>query len=963
MNTCFKRSAKRSIIILALTMTSVTTILCQNLALTGTIRDKSNNDPIIGAYIIVRNSSDSADFKGTVTDANGRFIISGLHARPYKFIIKSINYQNQFKDITLSRSTADMGIIYLEAASRSLKEVVVVGHGTVVQKGDTTTMLADAFKVNVDATAEDLVKKMPGITVDNGTIKARGEEVKQVLVDGKTFFGDDPTVALKNLPADVIDRVQVYNKLSDQAELTGFDDGQSTRTINLITRKESKISSFGKFSGGTDFSSKYLVSGNLNVFRGPRRLSFTGMSNNINQQNFAMQDLIGSSSGGGGRGGMGERGGFGGKSFGGSSGISKNSSLGLNYQDNWGKKISVSGSYFFNTTTNTKITESNTEYLLVNEGKYTNDSSYARSENYNHRFNLRIEYQIDSLNSIILVPRFSLQDNSSDNLSASLITGGSVNKKTLTDSRSDALGYNFGNDLIWRHKFMKPGRTLSFRSSVSYDSRTSDNMQLATINDIIPDNQYTGGSTNNLSVNTSLIYTEPIGKNSQLQLNFNNGFRRSNNSNEIYATGTSGEILNMMDSLSSVYDNNYITNSGGFFYLFRRNKLNLSAGLNYQSAKLDGTQTFPIGNDVSEEFRDVLPNVMINYRFSDMANLRAFYRTSTNAPAVTQLQNAIDNSDRTKIKTGNPNLKQEYSQNFMSNFSYANATTGFNTFIFLSGSYTKDIITNKTVYAEGDTIRNPEGVDVTLYPGDQLIYPVNLDHSMNLNTMFNFSYYLKLLKSNASLVLGGGYSQTPEFVESQINRSNSYSLTQSFIITSNVSSNIDFTISYTSNYTIAKNSVELQEDTKYWYQSANAKLNLVLWKGITFNTDVVGQYNRGLSEGYNEKYLVWNASIGKKFLKSKSAELKISGYDLLNQNNNINRTVSASKIQDTKVNTYKRYFMIVFTYNLRAKRNQQQFPRFNDFPGGMPPAGMPPGGMEPGGMEPGGMPSGGMPIN
>ncbi|MBN1145357.1 MAG: carboxypeptidase regulatory-like domain-containing protein, partial [Bacteroidales bacterium] len=243
MKTCFKRSAKRSIIILALTIASLTTVLCQNLTLTGTIRDNANNDPVIGAYVIVRNSADTADVKGTVTDVNGRFSIPGLLAGSYQFIVKSINYQNQLKEIKLSRSTADLGIIYLEVESRSFKEVVVTGHGTVVQKGDTTTMLADAFKVNVDATAEDLVKKMPGITVDNGTIKARGEEVKQVLVDGKTFFGDDPTVALKNLPADVIDRVQVYNKLSDQAELTGFDDGQSTRTINLITRKESKISS------------------------------------------------------------------------------------------------------------------------------------------------------------------------------------------------------------------------------------------------------------------------------------------------------------------------------------------------------------------------------------------------------------------------------------------------------------------------------------------------------------------------------------------------------------------------------------------------------------------------------------------------------------------------------------------------------------------------------------------------
>ena len=187
----------------------------------------------------------------------------------------------------------DLDTIRLALDSKVLKEVVVVGQGTAVQKGDTTIMAASSFKVNPDANAEDLVKKMPGITVENGTVKAHGEEIKKVLVDGKPFFGDDPSVALRNLPADVIDRVQVYNKLSDQAELTGFDDGSSSKTINIVTRKDAKISQFGKFTGGYDFDDKYLVAGNLNIFKGPRRFTFTGMSNNVNMQNFAMQDLVG----------------------------------------------------------------------------------------------------------------------------------------------------------------------------------------------------------------------------------------------------------------------------------------------------------------------------------------------------------------------------------------------------------------------------------------------------------------------------------------------------------------------------------------------------------------------------------------------------------------------------------------------------------------------------------------------
>lgn len=231
--------------------------------------------------------------------------------------------------------------------------------------------------------------------------------------------------------------------------------------------------------------------------------------------------------------------------------------------------------------------------------------------------------------------------------------------------------------------------------------------------------------------------------------------------------------------------------------------------------------------------------------------------------------------------------------------------------------------------------------------------------------MINLGYFVKPIKSNVSLVLGGGYSQSPEYVESLINRSNAYSLSGSVIITSNISSNIDFTISYTSLTNLVKNSVDLQKDTKYWYQSASAKLNLVLWKGIVMSTDVVSQYNKGLSEGYDEKYFVWNASIGKKFLKNQAAELKLGAYDILDQNRSVYRSVTASSITDSYVNAYRRYFLVLFTYNLRSKRGQgeqqQQQQQQNqpnefqhrNFPGG-PPPGMPPGGPPPGGGPPGG---------
>jgi hypothetical protein len=945
-----KTLLSRSLILSALLFSALFNINAQNNRISGTIIDKADNQPVIGAFVYLTDLNDTTQREASTTDVNGKFQIANLKKKSYRLTIQSINYQKESRIVELKGSTTDLGTISLAMESKVLNEVLVVGQGTAVQKGDTTSMSAGAFKVNTDANAEDLVKKMPGITVENGTIKARGEDVKQVLVDGKPFFGDDPSVALRNLPADVIDRVQVYNRLSDQAELTGFDDGESSRTINIITKRSSRYSTFGKATAGTNFIDKYLVAGSLNVFSGPRRFTFTGMSNNINQQNFAMQDLIGTS------GNQGGRGGFGGRNFGGQSGISQTSSLGFNYQDTWGKKVAVSGSYFFNALSNTNITRSNTEYLLIEEGNFSTDSSYTTSKNNNHRINMRIEYKIDTLNSLIIVPRFSLQENSSNSQSMTLITGGSVFSKTLNTSLTDATGYNIGNDLTWRHKFLKKGRTLSVRSSVSFDKRSSDNTQYASF-DSIPDNQLSDNYTDNLTINTNLSYTEPIGKNGQLQINYNNNFRRSNNDQVKYQLGDASENLGRLDSLSNVYDNDYIRNRGGFAYLYRNNKLNFSAGINYENSILKGTQIFPKQAEVSEIYQGVLPNFMINYKFSDIANLRLFYRTETEAPSVTELQGAIDNSDRQRLKTGNPGLRQEYSQRLMSNFSYANPTSGFNAFVFLMGRYASNVITTKTIYAEGDTLVKPEGINVTLYPGSQITYPVNLDKSMSLNTMINLSYFLKPIKSNVSLVLGGGYSQSPEYVESLINRSNAYSISGSLIITSNISSNIDFTVSYTSLTNLVKNSVDLREDTKYWYQSASAKLNLILWKGIVLSTDVVSQYNKGLSEGYDEKYFVWNASIGKKFLKNQAAEMKIGAYDILDQNRSVYRTVTASSIRDTWVNAYRRYFLVLFTYNLRSKgaqaqQTQQEQGEQHDHPPGIP-GGLPPGVRPPGGGPPG----------
>jgi len=305
----------------------------QTFTVTGKILDQDNHAALAGVYVSAVNKNDPKITVTVATDKNGIFSIPNLNIQT-KYNLKAtyIGYTEIELPIVGNSKIVDMGTLILSVRSHPISEVVVKGNPpAAVQKGDTVEMNAGAFLTSRDATAEELVKKMPGITVENGTVKAHGEEVKKVLVDGKDFFGEDPSTALNNLPAEIIDKIQVFDKLSEQAQFTGFDDGQSVKAINIITKQSRQNGEFGKFYAGTDFRGKYIAGGNLNIFNKQRRISFIGMLNNINQQNFSQQDLIGISGAGGKH--------DAGFTVGQQNGINTTRSFGTNYIDNWGKKL------------------------------------------------------------------------------------------------------------------------------------------------------------------------------------------------------------------------------------------------------------------------------------------------------------------------------------------------------------------------------------------------------------------------------------------------------------------------------------------------------------------------------------------------------------------------------------------------------------------------------------------------
>ena len=441
---------------------------------TGQVIDGAANAPMIGANVLIKTVTDSL-LRGTVTGADGRFELARPFIPEVKLEIPFLGYKTITK-IHSMREPVELGELILLEDTKVLGEVLVQGVSVVgEQKGDTTSFNANAFKTQTNAQAKDLIRKMPGITFQGGQIQAQGEQVQKILVDGREFFGSDPNIALRNLPADAIDRVEVLDQRSDQSRLTGFDDGSYTKTINIILRSDRKNGSFGRMYAGYGDDDRYAAGGSVNFFKEDQRISILGLFNNINQQNFSSQDLAGlsaNSSSGGGRGpggrgfGGGQWGGGGNNNFlvGNAGGIVTTNAMGLNYSDKWGKKVNVTGSYFFNNTANSLRQITNRE-TVVNENlrQFYEENLINTVKNNNHRANARIEADLNAKNSIILTPSLSFQDNStfSDRDALTQNSLGDTLSALRSISNAQTKAINLSNNLTYRYKFDKKGRTLS----------------------------------------------------------------------------------------------------------------------------------------------------------------------------------------------------------------------------------------------------------------------------------------------------------------------------------------------------------------------------------------------------------------------------------------------------------------------------------------------------------------------
>jgi len=915
----------------------------QSISLRGKLTDKGDNSPISGATISLSSLRDSTQIKQVVTNNSGDFAFTELNAGAYTIRINSSGFEKIEQRINLQASNATPIPFSIAKLATELSGVTVVAKAPPVrQKGDTTEFSASQFKVNPDATAEDMIKKLPGITVArDGTVTAMGEQIRKVTVDGRDFFGDDATAALKNLPADVIDKIQVFDKLSDQAQLTGFDDGNSIKTVNIVTKSGIKNGQFGRIYAGAGTDGRYTGGGNISFFKENRRISLVGNFNNINQQNFASQDLLGatSSSGGGGRGGGG-RGGGGDFNVGQSSGISKTNAAGINFSNMYGKKLTLSGSYFFNNSTNENESVINTE--TINENKFSIEKINSVTKNTNHRVNMRLEYKIDSNNSLFIIPNVSFQNNSSSSLSTfQYFTGdGDSIRNQIDKSSSDRSGYSIRNNIMFRHSFAKRGRSLSLGFNTTFTKNDGESIIDANYryydefgvftNDSLQ-NRLSDNNTNGHTIGGNISYTEPIGKKGQIQIEYNPSVQKNKANQQTFSFD--GQKYTMFDTiLSNRFDNTITTNNAGISYRLNQSRdEQLSFGVNFQHSKLESDRIFPTTTSVNQSFTNILPNAMWRKKVSANANIRVFYRASTSFPSVTQLQDVVNLTNSLRVSSGNPDLKQSYTHFLSGRYSYTNSKTSQSFFANLFLQTASDYISNAIYIPDQDSVIQQ---NIVLKARSQLAKPVNLDGYKSLRTFFTYSMPLKFIKTTLNLNAGFSYSRLPGLIDYQETVTNNYVYNGGVVLASNISEYVDFNLSYTANFNVAKTNSGSSTNDKYVNQSIGAQVNLLSKKGWFLQNDVLGNTNSGLSAGLNQSFWLWNAAIGKKFLKNNAGELKLSVFDLLKQNQSISRTVSGTDIIDTQTKVLQQYFMLTFTYSLKnfgtaATRGGNNNPGFN----------------------------------
>jgi hypothetical protein len=886
----------------------------QNVTIEGTVMDSLLKKSLTSATISLANAKDSSLINFTRANEDGYFQIRNVNPGKYLLSVSYVGYQHLWLGIKVGGSAKlSLGNIYLSDDRQMSTVTVTARRPPVVINGDSIEFNSENFKTVPNAVVEDMLKKMPGIEVDKaGAITVNGKSVTKVYVNGKEFFTGDPKMATKNLPADAVDKIQVYDRKSDQAMFTGIDDGNEETAINIKTKKDRKQSTFGKINGSMGTPGRFDGQGNVNRINNDEQYSLIGTANNTNRQSFSNGDISNfSGGGGGGRGGGGVTINFGGGggTDANSQGVANTYSLGGNYSNVLNDK-----KMDFNTNANAsdvkRYNESNSYTQNLTPGNLFNRSSSSKNtaRNQQQRYNVTIDNKVSENFSYKYTPSISNQHNNSygESESTTMLPDGTMTNGTKTKSTSVSDAVSFANNLLLRKKFAKKGRTISSTITQSYNSSEANSNQYTdqlyytlgkvTKDSLIDQRSNRKGLTNSYSAN--LVYTEPVTKTSLLEMNAFLNKNVGSTSKKVYDKNL-GDALNTR--LTNEYSSEYTYMGGGMNYRINKKMFNFSTGFSVQDAILNGENT-SANTKIKHDFRDILPSADFRYIFSQTQNFRFNYRTSTNQPSLTQLQPVLDQSNINNQSIGNPDLKRTYNHNINISYFSSKILAQKNFFALLNAQVSDNSIVN---------------YDSVLPSRAILSKPVNVNGIYRINGTVNYGFGIKQISSRINFGLNGGYNNNVNYSNGKLNTTIIQSVGPSFTYTFSKDEVIDINITARHSYSNTNNKLNSALNTNYVTRIYGADITNYLPFEIVFNQSLNYTINEGRAPGFNTAIPIWNASFSKFFMKNKRAELKISAFDILNKNAGVSRNVSQNQIVDQSYNVINQYFLVGFTYSLQ----------------------------------------------
>jgi hypothetical protein len=892
----------------------------QNLTIQGSLKDSIANRALNSATVSLVYAKDSSLVSFSRTNESGVFNFKNVAPGNYLISVSYVGYIPKWVPvITGTEKTVEMGLIYMNDVNTMSTVTVTARRPPVVINGDSVEFNSENFKTAPNAVVEDLLKKMPGMEVDKaGGITVNGKKVTKVFVNGKEFFTGDPVMATKNLPADAVDKIQVYDRKSDQAMFTGIDDGSEETAINLKLKKDRNKSTFGKLNAGAGTPSVFDAQGNVNVINNEAQFSAIGGANNTNRQNFSGRNIINFSGGGGGRPGAGggvtvNFSGGSGETDANAQGIAETYSIGGNYSNLFNsKKTEFNANLSISDVERNNISSSFTQNLTPGNAfnRISNSNSIAGNKQQN--FGSTIDHKVTDNFSFRFTPSIGLQQttNYSEDSTQTYLTNGSLlnSNATIASSASDAV--NAASTLLLRKKFAKKGRTLSSTITQSFNRSNSTgnqfteqltyNKNVLTNDSILDQKNIRKGE--NTSYSANLIYTEPLGKKSLLEFNSYISKSIGSSSRKIYDYNSlTDDYGNLNTRLTNEFNSEYTYSGGGMSYRSNQKKYNFATGVSLQNAVLDG-ENISLKTRLSQSFQDILPNATFRYNFSQTKNFNLDYRTSTNQPSITQLQPVLDQSNINRQSIGNPDLKRSYVHNLNIRFFSSKILAGKSFFSTLNASTTNNSIVNYDSVLPNRTI---------------LTRPVNVNGAYRINGSMNYGFGIKKLKSRLSFGLNAGLNNNISYANGLLNTIVTKSTGPSMSYTYIVDDVIDINLTARYSFSQTSNEVNPTLNTNFLTKVFGADMTNYLPFNIVLNQSFNYAINTGRAEGFNTAIPIWNASFSKFFLKNKRAEIKMSAFDLLNKNIGINRNVSQNQIVDRSYNVISQYFMLTFTYSLQ----------------------------------------------